>query len=188
MKASLRGGIKNCFFHFLSKRGGGRLIQKIFIRKYLDFFYQFYHFWPITQKLHQFLTNFFSQSGEGVLPNPKNPYQKKLRWSKKGEEGGSQFFFTKSKKWQFFYAAPNCLLPKQQQPTINKLTLGCEQKIPIWNNVKLMPTCLLKLNIIVNISNNINNFWAGIFLGSPKEDQERQSKYLSSFIRPKEVE
>ena len=43
---------------------------------------------------------FFAEKG-GVLPNPKNPYQKKLRWSKKGE-GGSQFFFTKSKKKTVF--------------------------------------------------------------------------------------
>ena len=40
-------------------------------------------------------------------PNPKNPYQKKLRWSKKGEGGLS--FFTKSKKKTvfFFYPSPN---------------------------------------------------------------------------------
>ena len=43
--------------------------------------------------------------GGGVSANPKNPYQKKLRWSKKGEGGGLSFF-TKSKKKQFFYGSP----------------------------------------------------------------------------------
>ena len=33
-------------------------------------------------------------------------YQKKLRWSKKGEGGGGLSFFTKSKKKQFFYGSP----------------------------------------------------------------------------------
>ena len=41
----------------------------------------------------------------GASANPKNPYQKKLRWSKKGEGGGLSFF-TKSKKKQFFYGSP----------------------------------------------------------------------------------
>ena len=37
----LRGGIKNVFFYFRSKRGGGsRPIQKILIRKYSNFFDQ----------------------------------------------------------------------------------------------------------------------------------------------------
>ena len=43
--------------------------------------------------------------GGGVLPNPKNPYQKKLRWSKKGE-GGVSVFLLKVKKKQFFYGSP----------------------------------------------------------------------------------
>ena len=43
--------------------------------------------------------------GAGVSANLKNPYQKKLRWSKKGE-GGVSVCFTKSKKKQFFYGSP----------------------------------------------------------------------------------
>ena len=39
-----------------------------------------------------------------VLPNSKNPYQKKLRWSKKGEGGLS--LLTKSKKKQVFFMPP----------------------------------------------------------------------------------
>ena len=41
----------------------------------------------------------------GGLQNPKNPYQKKLRWSKKGEGVGLSFF-TKSKKKQLFFTPP----------------------------------------------------------------------------------
>ena len=37
-----------------------------------------------------FFFTFCQKGGGGVSANPKNPYQKKLRWSKKG--GGSQFF------------------------------------------------------------------------------------------------
>ena len=48
---------------------------------------------------------FNADLGGGVSANPKNPYQKKLRWSKKGEGGGLSFF-TKSKKKQFFYGSP----------------------------------------------------------------------------------
>ena len=44
----------------------------------------------VKKKYCFFLT--FGQKGGGVSANPKNPYQKKLRWSKKGEGGGSQFF------------------------------------------------------------------------------------------------
>ena len=48
----------------------------------------------------------FCKRGGGVSANTKNPYQKKLRWSKKGEGGGLNFL-TKSKKKQFFfYASP----------------------------------------------------------------------------------
>ena len=53
---------------------------------------------PLTRiftNIHlQFKTENFSEflvKRGGVSANPKNPYQKKLRWSKKGE-GGSQFF------------------------------------------------------------------------------------------------
>ena len=61
------GGIKNCFFYFRSKKGGGsQPIQKILIRKYSDFFDQFWpiltNFWPIFDqiltKFDQILTNF----------------------------------------------------------------------------------------------------------------------------------
>ena len=40
------------------------------------------------------------------LTQSKNPYQKKLRWSKKGEGGWSQFFLLKVEKKQFFYGSP----------------------------------------------------------------------------------
>ena len=36
----VKGGIKNFFFSFGQKGGGSRLIQKILIRKYSDFFDQ----------------------------------------------------------------------------------------------------------------------------------------------------
>ena len=46
--------------------------------------------------LYKILVVFLRGVG-GSGPSQKNPYQKKLRWSKKGE-GGTQFLFTKSKK------------------------------------------------------------------------------------------
>ena len=48
---------------------------------------------------------FNADLGGGVSANPKNPYQKKLRWSKKGE-GGVSVFLLKVKKKQFFYGSP----------------------------------------------------------------------------------
>ena len=43
------------------------------------------------------------------MPNSKNPYQEKLRWSKKGE-GGSHFLFTIcKKKISSCYASPYVL-------------------------------------------------------------------------------
>ena len=46
---------------------------------------------------------YFRSKEGGVSPNPKNPYQKKLRWSKKGE--GGSVFLLKVKK-NIFYASP----------------------------------------------------------------------------------
>ena len=101
-----RGGIKN----WLKGEGVGvsRPIQKILIRKYSDFFYQFWpiidQIWPILTNFDLLLTNFdqfwtifdqfFFIKGGGVLPNPKNPYQKKMTTEvvKRGG-GGSQFFY-----------------------------------------------------------------------------------------------
>ena len=40
--------------------------------------------------------------GGRVLPNPKNPFQKKTEVVKKGGGGGSQFFLLKVNKKQFF--------------------------------------------------------------------------------------
>ena len=68
-----------------------RPIQKISIRKYSDL---------LTNLKTEFVWPFFSLNLGGVLPNPKNPYQKKLRWSKKGKGGLS--FLTKSKKNSIF--------------------------------------------------------------------------------------
>ena len=58
----------------------------------------------LYKKTGSFLT-IFRRKGGGVWPNPKNPYQKKLRWSEKEEGGGrSQFFWLKVKKNNFFMA------------------------------------------------------------------------------------
>ena len=116
----LRGGVKKTVFFTFGQKGGGgsRPIQKILIRKYSDFFDQrgggshpiqkgFIRFFGIIcqkwgfyiKKTGSFLT-IFRRKGGGSGPSQKNPYQKKLRWSKKGE-GGSQFFLLKVKK-QFF--------------------------------------------------------------------------------------
>ena len=45
------------------------------------------------------------------MPNPMNPYQKKMRWSKKGG-GGVSVFLLKVKK-TVFYASPKKLSGKQ---------------------------------------------------------------------------
>ena len=52
------------------------------------------------------MTIFLIKGGGGGLPNPKNPYQKKLRRSNRGERG-SQFIDLKGKKKNSFYASPN---------------------------------------------------------------------------------
>ena len=103
-----RRGIKNCFFLLSVKKGGGSrpILKNLsentqiffpFLTKKLVFFFTIF-----DQKL-SFLTIFFIKKG-GSCPIQKNPYQKKLRWSKKG--GGVSVFFTKSKKIQFLYASP----------------------------------------------------------------------------------
>ena len=79
---STRAHILSHLFFLLSvKRGGSRPIKKSLSENTHIFSTIFDYFGP-----------FFSSRG-GVLPNPKNPYQKKMRWSKKGEGVGSQFFF-----------------------------------------------------------------------------------------------
>ena len=49
---------------------------------------------------------FSQKEGGGVSANPKNPYQKKLRWSKKGEGGGLSFLTKSHKKTVFFLTPP----------------------------------------------------------------------------------
>jgi len=70
------------FLNISVKRGGSRPIHKILIRKNWYFF------------------DYFAEKG-GVWAESKNPYQKKLRWSKKGE-GGYQFLTKSTKKTVFF--------------------------------------------------------------------------------------
>ena len=59
----------------------------------------------------------FDQRGGGVSANPKNPYQKKLRWSKKGEGGGLNFL-TKSKKKTVFFMPPLSIVGKKRDHRI----------------------------------------------------------------------
>ena len=58
----------------------------------------------LYKKTGSFLT-IFRRKGGGSGPKQKNPYQKKLRWSKKGEGGGLSFL-TESKKNSFFQGSP----------------------------------------------------------------------------------
>ena len=57
----------------------------------------------------------------GVSANPKNPYQKKLRWSKKG---GGLSFLTKSKKNSFFFnGSPKWL---NSCKLVNSVVIDCD--------------------------------------------------------------
>ena len=89
-----------------------RPIQRILIGEYSDFLtdgggtfpiqnqYQiFWHYLPNNGVDIKKKTGFFFftilPKGRGSRPSQKDPYQKKLRWTKKGEGRESQFFDSK---------------------------------------------------------------------------------------------
>ena len=89
------------FFTFGQRVGGSHPIQKGFIR----FFGIICQKMGVLYKITGSFFTIFRQKEGGSGPSKKNPYQKKLRWSKKGERRGLSFF-TKSKKETVFFMPP----------------------------------------------------------------------------------
>ena len=86
----VRGAIKKLFFFTFGQKGGGGVSPNP-----KGFYQIFWHNLPknggFIQKTGSFFTIFRRKGGRGSWPKQKNPYQKKLRWSKKGEGGVSIF-------------------------------------------------------------------------------------------------
>ena len=76
----------------------------------------------VTWTAFAIIAMFSLRGGEGVLPNPKYPYQKKLRWTKKGEGGLS--FLLKVKK-QFFMPPLKAGQFVTSQIVMSGGTIGC---------------------------------------------------------------
>ena len=77
----------------------------------------------------------------GGSANPKNPYQKKLRWSKKGEGGGSLSFLTKSKKKQFFLRLPlpTLILGESTMEMLSHLKISVSKSAKVRKELNVVP-------------------------------------------------
>ena len=106
MSEILRGGIKNCFFYYRSKRGGGLGQLKKSLSENIQIFFDHFDqklslftifdqklsfFFTIFDQKLSFFTIFFMKGGWGLTQSTKSLSEKTEVVKKR--EGGSQFFY-----------------------------------------------------------------------------------------------